>query len=214
MNRSDSRLAGGARTGADSGAVDLGRRSPPVWPRDGTSSRSVACLLWLGCDDVGGRVQGFDDLYAAAYPRLVAELTLITGSAPEAEDVVQEAFARALGRWRAVRNLDEPSAWVRRVALRLAVSRWRRHQVAAAGLQRLRAAPALPKEPDLEDVYLLALMASVPLQQRAALVLHYLLDLPLAEIAEILGVPIGTVKSRLARGRVALARELREVDRA
>jgi RNA polymerase sigma-70 factor (ECF subfamily) len=159
-------------------------------------------------------VQGFDDLYAAAYPRLVAELTLITGSAPEAEDVVQEAFARALGRWRAVRDLDEPSAWVRRVALRLAVSRWRRHQVAAAGLRRLRAAPALPKEPDLEDVYLLALMASVPLQQRAALVLHYLLDLPLAEIAEILGVPIGTVKSRLARGRVALARELREVDRA
>jgi hypothetical protein len=67
-------------------------------------------------------VASFEEVYATDGPRLVTELYAITGSLAEAEDVVQEAFVRAYGRWSKVEALDTPSAWIRRVALNLAMT--------------------------------------------------------------------------------------------
>jgi RNA polymerase sigma-70 factor, ECF subfamily len=59
----------------------------------------------------------FEEFYAAVFQRLVGQLCLITGSLPEAEDVVQEALTRAAGRWARLRAHDVPETWVRRVAM-------------------------------------------------------------------------------------------------
>ena len=65
--------------------------------------------------------QDFAAFYEANYERLVVQLFSVTGNLDDAEDVVQEAFARACQRWRRLRAYDLPAAWVRRVAFNLAV---------------------------------------------------------------------------------------------
>jgi RNA polymerase sigma-70 factor (ECF subfamily) len=150
----------------------------------------------------------FDDVYAAHYADLTVQLYAYFGDRQEAQDVVQEAFCRALARWRTVSEYDDPVAWVRRVAWNLAVSRWRRAKTALNFVRRQR-----PDEPQLdgpnpERVALVAALATLPATQRRAVVLHYLADLPVAEIAHREGVAEGTVKSWLHRGRAALAEQL------
>jgi RNA polymerase sigma-70 factor (ECF subfamily) len=146
----------------------------------------------------------FDDVYAASYGRLAGQLYLLTGDLGEAQDVVQEAFVRALGRWRSVSRLDDPAAWVRRVALNLAVSRWRKRRNAAVAWRR-HGEPAAHDGPGVDRVALVAALRTLPARQRAAAVLHYVADLPIAAVAGELGVPEGTVKSDLSRARAALA---------
>lgn len=147
------------------------------------------------------------ELYVAAHARLVAVVASVTGDVTEAEDCVQEAFARTLPRWRRVARYDDPEAWIRQVAINLARSRWRRavrgtwlHQQAA------QASDVAPLSPD--HVALLAALKQLPDEQRDAIVLHYLVDRPIEEIAVRQGVAVGTVKARLSRGRRALARRL------
>jgi RNA polymerase sigma-70 factor (ECF subfamily) len=144
------------------------------------------------------------ELYAATYPRLVGALTVACGSRAEAEDLVQEAFARLLPRWRAVRTYDSPEAWVRMVAFRLASSRWRRARVAARALARIgEPAPADPPYDARLDAE--RLLAGLPRAFREVLVLHHGLGLPVDDVARELGIPAGTVKSRLSRARAAAA---------
>jgi len=145
---------------------------------------------------------GFDEVYAASYARLVGELFSVTGDRAEAEDVVQEAFMRALSRWHRVVSMDRPVAWVRRVALNLAVSGWRRRVRGAAAVLRLRAAPVSAPGADLG---LAPALAALSREQRAVILLHHHLGLSVAEVAATLGVAEGTVKSRLSRARARLA---------
>ena len=114
---------------------------------------------------------------------------------------------RALGRWRRVQSLQAPEAWVRRVAVNIAISRWRRARRAAAALLRLE-----PRQDRDVDTELLVAdgLDQLGRDQRAVLVLHHVVGLPVEEVAELLGVPVGTVKSRLARGRTSLAALLEE----
>ena len=143
-------------------------------------------------------------VYAASYRRLVAQLTGVTGDPVEAEDVVMEAFARAVNRPRTFASVDNPEAWLRTVAVNLARSRWRR-------LVRLRElTPKLVTRSTYDDlpadrVALLAALRTLPAAQREAIALHHLADLPVHEVAATLGLPVGTVKARLARGRARLA---------
>ncbi|WP_460799630.1 RNA polymerase sigma factor [Nocardioides pacificus] len=155
-------------------------------------------------------------LYARACPALVGLLTAIGGSRADAEEVAQDAFARVLEHWRKVREYDDPEAWLRTVAVRLLVSRLRRRQVAARGLGLLarRAVTAPPAVSPGTDLELTAALMALPVAQRAAVVLHHLHDLPVDEVAELLHVPTGTVKSRLSRARAALAPLLADETRA
>lgn len=143
---------------------------------------------------------GLAELYAATYPRLVALLRVTCGSAADAEEIAQEAFARLLPRWEKVSRYDDPEAWLRCVAFRLAGARWRRAKVAARGLVRLGAPPPVPP-PDGARVDAERVLAAIPRKHREVLVLHHGLGLPVERIAAELGIPVGTVKSRLSRAR-------------
>jgi RNA polymerase sigma-70 factor (ECF subfamily) len=150
----------------------------------------------------------FDELYHARYGDIVAMMHALVGDLTEAQDLAQEAFCRAWQRWHTVAGYDEPLAWVRRVAMNLATSRWRRLRVAKAHLRRERPADVPPL--GLDHVALVAALRRLPLHQRRAIVLHHLVDLPVAEVAQELQVAVGTVKSWLHRGRAALAADLDE----
>ena len=155
--------------------------------------------------------EDFDAFYAAAAPRLAGQLYLLTGDRDEARDCVQEAFERAWLRWDAVRAMDEPEAWVRTVARRLAVSRWRRVRNAATAWghrEQLRPPPGDPPERSADRLSLVAALQRLPEAQRTALVLHYLADLDVAGVAAQTGSTVSAVKTRLSRGRQALAAQL------
>lgn len=147
-----------------------------------------------------GDVRAF---YAAAYPQLVRVLALAAGDLAEAEEVVQEAFIRLLPRWETVGRYDDPEAWVRKVAFRLLANRQRRARVARRLLPAL-VRPHADPSPSGDHVDVSRALATLPLSQREVVVLHHLLDLPVEQVAAELGLPTGTVKSRLARARVAL----------
>jgi RNA polymerase sigma-70 factor, ECF subfamily len=146
----------------------------------------------------------FARFYTASYQRLLGQLFAATGDLAEAENLLQEAYARAFARWSEVCAYDLPEAWVRRVALNLAAMAARRLRRRAAALLRLGPPAAVPElGPELLDLH--HALRALPLGQRQVIVLHHLVGLPVEEVARELGVPAGTVKSRLARGRRALA---------
>ncbi|SHM28970.1 RNA polymerase sigma factor [Cryptosporangium aurantiacum] len=155
----------------------------------------------------------FDDFYARNFAGIGTQIAAYLGDRTEAEDVTQEAFAQAWRRWSRVSGYADPVAWVRTVAYRLAVSRWRRLRVAFAHRRQQRAEPVPP--PDAAWLDLVAALATLPPTQRRAIVLHYLGDLSVDEIADREGVPAGTVKSWLhrARGRLATSLGPGETDR-
>ncbi|GID32869.1 RNA polymerase sigma factor [Paractinoplanes brasiliensis] len=152
----------------------------------------------------------FDAVYAAQYANLTVQLYAYFGDRQEAQDVVQEAFCRALRRWSKVSRYDDPVAWVRRVAWNLAVSRWRRSRTALSFVRRQRLQEPQVEGPSTDRVDLVAALATLPAAQRRAVVLHYLGDMSVSEIAERENVADGTVKSWLHRGRTALAGQLED----
>jgi RNA polymerase sigma-70 factor, ECF subfamily len=159
----------------------------------------------------------FQEFYQANYRSTVAVVTALLGDRAEAEDVAQEAFARALARWHRVSLYDLPEAWVRRVATHLAIDSKRRLRRAASLRATVAANPVSPATDPLDPLpstMLLAALLRVPLRQREVLVLHYLADLPVAVIATDRGLSISTVKSRLAAGRRRLEAELNRPSEA
>lgn len=146
----------------------------------------------------------FDAFYLASFGRLVGQIYAMCGNVAEAQDCVQEAFVRAWDKRRQIDADQAPEAWVRTVAYRLAVSRWRRARRALAPPDRARSAPP-PAEPDVTRVALARALQQLPADQRRAIVLYHLCDLPVNEVAAEVGVPAGTVKARLSRGRATLA---------
>jgi RNA polymerase sigma-70 factor (ECF subfamily) len=165
-----------------------------------------------GDHDGGDRVdeQEFDALYDASFRRLTAQLYALIGDLDEAQDCVQEAFVRAWSHRRALQRSQHPEAWVRRTAYRLAVSRWRRATRARRAPDRAVAPKATAPGPDETHVAVVTALGRLPEDQRLALVLHHLADLPVAEVAREVGAPEGTVKARLSRDRAALASLLDE----
>ena len=159
----------------------------------------------------GTTAPSFDDFYAGTAARIVRHAYALTGDQAEAQDVAQEAFARAWQRWSTVRGCDSPEAWVRRVATNLAVSRWRRAKAARQAVRDLSADCYAP-EVSSDTVALVAGLRTLPERQRVVLVLHYLADLPIDQIAAELCCPSGSVKGWLSRGRTALAAAVRAED--
>lgn len=153
----------------------------------------------------------FDSFYAATSRRVLGHVYAMTGNKAEAEDAVAEAYLRAWDRWDTVRDSDNPEAWVRRVAFRVAVSSWRK------AVNRLRAheRDAVAQEsppPDPDTVALVHALRQIPADQRRVIVLHHLVGLTVEEMSRETGAPPGTVKARLARGRRALAPYLSDSD--
>lgn len=144
------------------------------------------------------------DIYEASYRRLVTQAYAVAGDRVEAEDAVQEAFARAVAAGERFRRVENPEAWLRTVALNVVRRRWRR----ATMFRLLSPKIATPSDvPGISEdhVALIEALRAVPFQLREALTLFYLADMSVEQIASTLGVADGTVKSRLSRGRAALA---------
>ncbi|HEV2086836.1 MAG TPA: SigE family RNA polymerase sigma factor [Cryptosporangiaceae bacterium] len=157
-----------------------------------------------------GRVR---EVYDVAYRRLVTQLYAVTGDLAEAQDVVQEAFVRALARPRHLAGVDNPEAWLRTVAVNLARRQWRRRLRLGHLLgQASRSDPPAPAELSDEVLTLTAALRRLNRGQREAIALHYLADMSVEDTAMALGISAGTVKSRLARGRARLAAVLGEPD--
>ncbi len=155
-------------------------------------------------------MESVQELYDGCYRRLVAQLYVLCGSLTEAEDAVQEAFVRAVEKPRRFGELENPEAWLRTVALNVVRSRFRR----AATFQRLmkRSGPVADSVPGLspDHVALVAALRRLPWEQREVIALHHIVDLTVREIAVQLGVPEGTVKARLVRGRARLGPLVRD----
>ena len=155
--------------------------------------------------------EGFDAFYTGSSRRVLHQMYAMTGNLADAQDLVQEAYARAWQRWSSVSTYDDPEAWVRTVAWRLAASRWRKAKNGVAAMLR-HGPPAHAPEPSIDNVALVAALKQIPEAQRRTVVLHHLVGLSVAEVAHEMHVPEGTVKARLSRGRAALAQLLSDTS--
>lgn len=147
----------------------------------------------------------FDRFYRGARDRLVMQIAALTGDVAEAQDHVQEGFARAWARWDRVSRYEDPEGWVRRAAYHRAVSAWRR-------ARRLLPRAEVHEDSaqfDPDQLPVIDALKKLSAGERQALVLQALVGLSVADIAAELSAPPGTVKSWLSRGRARLARELR-----
>jgi RNA polymerase sigma-70 factor (ECF subfamily) len=162
-------------------------------------------------DDLEAR-EAVRQAYQAYYRRLVAALYGLTGDFAEAQDLVQESYARALARPKVFLDVADPEAWLRTVAVNLARTRWRRRRLFDTLVRtgRVSRSPESVPGADPNRVALVAALQQLSRPTREAIVLHHLADLSVYEVAEALGVPVGTVKARLSRGRAMLAALLNE----
>jgi len=155
-----------------------------------------------------------DELYDASYRRLVVQLFAVCGVLADAEDAVQEAFVTAIRKRQVLDRADNPEAWIRTVALNRLRHGWR-HAAVVRKYQPRIPGPQRDVEVGPEHVAIVTALNHLDNDQRQVVVLHHLADLGTAAIAAELGIPEGTVKSRLARARAQLAELLdeREEDR-
>jgi RNA polymerase sigma-70 factor (sigma-E family) len=148
--------------------------------------------------------ESFGEFVAAALPGLLRFGHVLTGDPRRAEDLVQEALARTLRRWRSV-NHDDAVAYVRRVMVNSHINRWRRWEARVQLGEvpdRMVDDPALQRSDDWD--LLRRALSRLPVRQRTVLVLRYYEDLSEAAIAELMGCQPGTVKSQAARALAAL----------
>jgi RNA polymerase sigma-70 factor (sigma-E family) len=163
----------------------------------------------------------FEGFVAEASDALFRTGYLMTGDARDAEDLVQETFLRVARRWNRVRAMDHPAAYARRILINL---------VLRDGDRRSREKAELVPEgawidaADQDAAHVLRAiddvaefrwaLAQLPARQRAVLVLRYWADLPVAEVADILGCSAGTVKSTASRAAARLAETLTRAEAA
>lgn len=149
----------------------------------------------------------FDEFYESYFDRVARALALAGGDRDLAHDAAQEAFARALRQWRKVREMGRPDGWVYVVAMNHMRDHWR------------RTARRRGRSPDpgyaADNTSAVATRLSVrdaietlPPRQREAVVLRYLADLPLADVAAAMECATGTVKATLHQAMVNMRIEL------
>ncbi len=158
----------------------------------------------------GGSSSSFELFYRDNYGPVVGLAYVLSGSWPQAEEIAQEAFLRALARWDG--RLSRPEGWVRQVSVNLARSRLRRVGAEARAYARLvgRGSSDVPeRDPvpvELEGFW--AAVRELPARQAEAVALYYLEDLSVVQVAGVMGCAPGTVKALLHRGRHRLAARL------
>lgn len=162
--------------------------------------------------EVGDGRLTFDEVVEQQYGRLVRIARLIVFDDGRAREIVQETFARALVRWDRVGAYDRPDAWLVTVTVRQAVrARDRSRREVPSETTARSGAAAGPAASVEAHVLVQQGLAALSKQQRAVVVLHHLEDLPIAEVADRLGVTPGTVKVQLSRARARMA-ELLDPD--
>lgn len=148
--------------------------------------------------------EAFESFFRREHPRLLATATAMVGDREVARELVQESMLRTYNDWARVGRLERPGGWTRRVLVNICtdVHRRRNHEQRALALVRMASpveSPALPSTSFWNAV------RDLPRLQRAVVALHYVDDLSVADVADVLGVSAGTVKTSLTRARAALA---------
>ncbi|NNE11725.1 MAG: sigma-70 family RNA polymerase sigma factor [Ilumatobacter sp.] len=148
----------------------------------------------------------FADWYRNDYHQVVALVYVLSGSRTAAEELAQDAFIEAHRRWATISEYDDPGAWVRKVAVNKARS-WGRRRGAEARAYAKHAGRhrELPAELPESAEEFWAVVRSLPDRQAQIVTLHYLDDRPVDDIAALLEIAPGTVKTQLHRARATLA---------
>jgi RNA polymerase sigma-70 factor (ECF subfamily) len=153
----------------------------------------------------------FDEFYESHFDGVARALALAGGDRDFAHDSAQEAFSRALRHWRKVREMDRPDGWVYVVAMNHMRDQWRR--------TARRRGHASEPEYVIDNTSAVATRVSVrdaiatlPPRQREAVVLRYLADLPLADVAAAMGCAVGTVKATLHQAMTSMRIELDDTE--
>ena len=151
-------------------------------------------------------------LFVAHYDNLRRLAFVLLGDSSHSEEVVMEAFAKALSGWRVFRSVESPAIYLRRMVINGCHSKHRRRRLEENTLNFFQRRPDSPTQWEADvSASSLAIWAAVkqlPMRQRTCLVLRYLDDLPEAEVASLMDIPVGTVKSQLSRARKKLAEAL------
>jgi RNA polymerase sigma-70 factor (sigma-E family) len=152
-------------------------------------------------------------LYSAHYKGLVRLAAFLTSDRDTAEEVVQDAYVKVLGRWGGLRDLDKGEAYLRQTVVNLSRSRLR-HRVVVEKHAPAPMADAASAEAGamsrLERSAVVHALAELPRRQREAIVLRYYADLSEAQTAHAMGISAGAVKSHTSRGMAALRHLLEE----
>jgi RNA polymerase sigma-70 factor (ECF subfamily) len=156
-------------------------------------------------------VDEFDQFYLGEYAKVLGTVALIAGDRARAEDATQQAFLQAFRKWRKVRSMAKPGAWVLVVAINADRRQWR----------RAREEPSETLESEVVQDHASAVVTGVALRealarltvrQRAAVVLRHLSDLPVRDIADALGCAEGTVRATLHQAMTKLHIDLEEAE--
>lgn len=155
----------------------------------------------------------FEAFYRSELRYVCALATSMTGSRELGTDIANEAMLRVYRDWDRVQSLDRPGAWVRRVAVNLSIDARRRQTRERRAMDRLRSTTAVATTDvvlgDVSSTRFWGLVRTLPDQQRAVVALRYLEDMAVHDIADVLDIPQGTVKSLLFKARQALSGALR-----
>lgn len=150
-------------------------------------------------------IPDFGSFYRREYAGVATLTMVLTRSRSAAEDLAQEAFLRAHRDWADIANHENPEAWVRRVAINLAMSHFRRLRAEARAVLRIGGRSAfIDMNPEALEFW--AVVRKLPSRQAQVVALRYVEDLAVADIANTLGISEGSVKTHLHRARETLAR--------
>jgi RNA polymerase sigma-70 factor (ECF subfamily) len=187
--------------------MHLPRTAARAFAGDGLTADGAGCMVQA---QRRGRVRDaeadYSWFYRGEYPHVVRTVFLILHDRQLAEDITQDAFVQLYAHWNKVSNYERPDAWVRRVAIRMAIRQLKRERMRSV-LERETGSPSI--QPTV-DVDLLRAMRELPVTQQVVVVLFYFEDRPIAEIEHILGTSEGAVKMALSRARRRLAELLGE----
>jgi RNA polymerase sigma factor (sigma-70 family) len=160
---------------------------------------------------VGTQRLDFAEFYRRSVDDCLRTVLVSVGDRDTAQDLVDEAFARALASWRTVSRHPAPAAWVIRTALNANVSWWRRRRrevtVADPGLVANPAAAEVTADSSVDPAIMAALLR-LPARQRQVVALRLFLDLDTGRTADVLGIAPSTVKAHLARALASLRNDL------
>jgi RNA polymerase sigma-70 factor (sigma-E family) len=152
---------------------------------------------------VRGRDQEFAEFFSARFEGARRIAYAMCGSWPDAEEIAQSAFVKMYARWPKIR-IETVDAYLRTVLTRVFLDTKRRGRAREQVVAELPETIAPPDAGPAERLALRAALLTVPPGQRAVLVLRFVADLSIPQVAEILGCSAGTVKSQTARGLAAL----------
>lgn len=154
------------------------------------------------------RMGSFESFYKSEYNPLLGMAIALISDPNAAEDLVQEVLITAHDRWDRLSQYENPRAWLRRVLINRATSRRRRLGSEMRALTRLGAPDPSPPDLSAETAEVWDQVRRLPRRQQQAIVLHYVGELTVREVADVMGCSPGAVKSHLHRARGALEEPL------